>query len=1565
MKKSIPVFEKRLLRFYSKPLLTFFAILMIATTISAQTGLIVEECTCLNNNSCNNDGQFSTLIRINNGGAGPWYIAQDSVRGLYKNPSPAPPAQPDEFTTGPGGDQMTNMGGGIFELTGIHIDGQGYRISLTDGSSDTLTFQIDSAHCEYPHTNITGDPFVCEGQESDYTTQNNAGSTYNWTLDHGGVFTSATNTNTVTVQWDDDSDGSVHHLVVQENSVHGCVITDTMNVVIEDTIALACNDNVQISLDANCAGELTADMFLEDPQYENNSYALIIQDENGNVLNQDTLSEDMVGKTYIITVQHICSSNMCWSHMLVLDKSAPEVECGSDTVRCSDPIRPQDLNMYPIVNYTSIHTTSNPYIYTAIGTESCSDVTMQYFDEVEDQNCSSDFTTIVYRTWFVEDPSGNQSSCQDTIYMTRTGLADITYPTNWDGLPGNHDFIEACSSYKKDAFGNPHPDYTGAPSGPLCGNVMINYSDLPRLYLCGEGGKSYKVLRNWIVMDMCTGESFDTLQIIAIMDTRSPYVSFSGLTNNTLYVNTENYNCGSDVELPVPRIRDCSNTTYKVGYQLADAQGNFPDPPIPYNTIHPVGGKYIIPDIPSGKARVKYTVTDDCGNSTEKIIYVVVQDNLPPQAICDQHTTITLTDEGKGYLNKITFDDGSYDNCSEVTLRVRRMSSTCDPSDTQWGEGVHFCCDDVSQTTPVMVVLEVTDAKGFKNSCMAQVYVQDKEKPQIVCPSNGEVSCKFDYSDLSVFGTVRTTEDAVQNIYINDPEHGGNHTYFGKDGYATDNCDVTIEELTPSININNCSTGVIYRRFRATDGFGNKSNICTQTITVKDFHPFNPNYDLIWPLNYTTNGCLEDALDPDNLPEQYGWPRITGDDACSMIAYDKDDLVFEHVDGMCYKIVRKWRVIDWCQYDTNDPLHTVGYWEHVQTLIINDNIDPTFTTGCAPTSITALGNCQYRVEFSVAATDNCTAGNHLKYSYKLDKNNTHNNYITGEGTELSVTLSKGTHKITWYAEDNCGNIGECSNTFTVADEKPPTPQCLEGLVTVLLNETGQVTINAADFNRHSFDDCTASNYGTCGCLSDLRFSFSENVNNNTRLLTCDDIQNGSLDTIELQMWVTDESGNQDFCNTFIVLQDNADVCPDILPQVDTSYFNIAGLIATSDDKPIDDVKVKLTSDNQETIMYSNTSTEGKFEFNSLPDVNKYNLEASKEGDDLNGISTLDIVMIQKHLLGIKDLNSPFKLIAADVNNSGNISASDILELRKLILGANNKFQNNQSWKFIPKDYEFENPGTPYNFDSVIEFNELTKDEYAGFTGVKIGDVNNSAKTSSNPLENRNSGKTYLSVDEMEYGSGQEITIPVYYSQKGDIAGMQFTLDFNSKKLKFVGISDGLIKLNKTNFSNKFINKGLITFSWNANNKFETNNSTVLFYLKFVALSAGRISRNLNINSKITEAEIYIEENNEIKTQQLGIEYRNSSEVKTLIVNQNVPNPFSETTLISFELPETETVVFSVFDVTGKILYQNSKEFDRGYNEIEIGKKDINTTGIVYYKLEAGQNSVIKKMILIK
>ena len=68
-------------------------------------------------------------------------------------------------------------------------------------------------------------------------------------------------------------------------------------------------------------------------------------------------------------------------------------------------------------------------------------------------------------------------------------------------------------------------------------------------------------------------------------------------------------------------------------------------------------------------------------------------------------------------------------------------------------------------------------------------------------------------------------------------------------------------------------------------------------------------------------------------------------------------------------------------------------------------------------------------------------------------------------------------------------------------------------------------------------------------------------------------------------------------------------------------------------------------------MNQNTASNGLFNFGKLPVGSDYTLAAQLDKDHLNGVSTFDLVQLQKHILGVQTINNPYRLIAADVNNS--------------------------------------------------------------------------------------------------------------------------------------------------------------------------------------------------------------------------------------------------------------------------------------------------------------------------
>ena len=121
-------------------------------------------------------------------------------------------------------------------------------------------------------------------------------------------------------------------------------------------------------------------------------------------------------------------------------------------------------------------------------------------------------------------------------------------------------------------------------------------------------------------------------------------------------------------------------------------------------------------------------------------------------------------------------------------------------------------------------------------------------------------------------------------------------------------------------------------------------------------------------------------------------------------------------------------------------------------------------------------------------------------------------------------------------------------------------------------------------------------------------------------------------------------------------------------------------------------------------------------YETNPSIGNIELVISKNEDHLNGVSTLDLVLVLKHILGITNLDSNWKRIAADANGDGNISAVDLISLRKLILGIYAELPNKESWTFYNED-----PTQNLIFNALqLPLGELK------IIGVKTGDVNGSS-----------------------------------------------------------------------------------------------------------------------------------------------------------------------------------------------------------------------------------------------
>ena len=91
---------------------------------------------------------------------------------------------------------------------------------------------------------------------------------------------------------------------------------------------------------------------------------------------------------------------------------------------------------------------------------------------------------------------------------------------------------------------------------------------------------------------------------------------------------------------------------------------------------------------------------------------------------------------------------------------------------------------------------------------------------------------------------------------------------------------------------------------------------------------------------------------------------------------------------------------------------------------------------------------------------------------------------------------------------------------------------------------------------------------------------------------------------------------------------------------------------------------------------------------------------------------------------------------------------------------------------------------------------------------------------------------------------------------------------------------------------------------------------------------------------------------------------------TFELAQNSPNPFNPSTLIKFTLPRNAHVIISVFDIIGqRIKILTDSDFQAGEHTVYWDGTDANRqlmpSGIYFYRIEAGDNSGARKMILLK
>ena len=191
------------------------------------------------------------------------------------------------------------------------------------------------------------------------------------------------------------------------------------------------------------------------------------------------------------------------------------------------------------------------------------------------------------------------------------------------------------------------------------------------------------------------------------------------------------------------------------------------------------------------------------------------------------------------------------------------------------------------------------------------------------------------------------------------------------------------------------------------------------------------------------------------------------------------------------------------------------------------------------------------------------------------------------------------------------------------------------------------------------------------------------------------------------------------------LDPNATNVTEMNGYVPTTPYSISGNIKSWWGTNMPNVKVAVSGTITDTIT---TDGQGNYIFPSLPPGGNYVVQPLTKALPLNGVDAYDLILVSRHILNLEPMTS-WKLIAADVNESGTVTTFDNVESRKVILGTLPTFPNQKSWRYFLANATFPNPANPFaNLpESILTYNNLTQNiTGANFFGVKVGDANSSS-----------------------------------------------------------------------------------------------------------------------------------------------------------------------------------------------------------------------------------------------
>ena len=375
---------------------------------------------------------------------------------------------------------------------------------------------------------------------------------------------------------------------------------------------------------------------------------------------------------------------------------------------------------------------------------------------------------------------------------------------------------------------------------------------------------------------------------------------------------------------------------------------------------------------------------------------------------------------------------------------------------------------------------------------------------------------------------------------------------------------------------------------------------------------------------------------------------------------------------------------------------------------------------------------------------------------------------------------------------------------------------------------------------------------------------------------------------------------------------------------------------------------------------------------------EYDVTPMKTDGVGNGVSTFDLVLINKHILGIEEFDSPYKIIAADVNNSKSVTTIDIAELRKLILGIydDSNWPGRNSWTFTPEDYVFPTPDMPFTPtipEFILELDiQANSNIQANFVAIKTGDVNQSHVANDNcrPAAKNQQKSTAFRFESDVLDKSKTITYAFYYEGNEPLTAFQGGFRYDPQLLEFIGASTGDVEgITSDCFGLTRVADGEIRLVW-LSPDMESHflqPGQALCHFAFRTKGALRPEDQvLKLDDLVLEGEA-IGFNNEVFRpigKPISTKDRNiATQVSDLLHAEFVPNPLTGSGRMVIDSKEQGAARIMMFDAFGKRVGYHEFLLVKGTQEILLPETSQWPSGMYSWLLLIGSNRVAEGKVV--